>query len=588
MADDLDAQIDMAGTPQPLANVPPDVGPSPASANPLDSQLEQAVAPELQSAKYGTFPQQALTAAESAASVLSGGLSRGAEPIIGQAFNTHALDPEAQEARTKENPVSNIAGGIGGFASGVGVAGAIGSAGTLGSAALGLGEGLGSRAIAGAVKYGIEGALVQGTNEVGKLVTADPNQTLGTAAINMGLSGIIGGGIGGAAGGASALWSSKIAPKLSEALENASQKIAGDLNAPPPPVILDYLGRPINQPEISPDISAPPSAMDGTADHFKTAAKFGLGLLGPKGYLISKIPAAAAKAMALAGPFLKKAGELVGGGEAGELAATKFAATADQGANAEGFQAMANYIKATIKGENALSNGVKNLFEGGKAVLPTTLLPSDKDVEKLDKQLKELQGNSNPLFNVGDKVSHYMPDHGQAMAQTSATAVNYLNGLRPNIPKQNPLDTESKPTAAQNAPFKRALQIAQQPLMALDHVDKGTLLPQDVTTLKTVYPGLYSRMSDKIYNGLIEHIHNGNTVPYTTRIAMSIFLGRPLDSTMTQSSILAAQPQVQGSPSAQPQAKLVSPNHSMKNINKLAGAYATPEQAREASKAGKS
>lgn len=570
--DELDSQINSAaGTASPSARATAAEASPPAQS--IDDALNAAVAPELQSEKYGSLPQKALTGLESGASVVTGGLSRGIEPLIGEALGSDDLSPEAQDARSSENPLSHIAGGVAGFATGVGAAGLIGSAGTAGAAALGLGEGLGSRALASAVKYGIEGALFQGTNEVGKLITQDPSQTLGTAAINIGLSGLLSGAAGGATNVAANLFASKIAPKLSGALQNAGDAIAGDTS---PGAAAD--ATPISQAEVPQSLAEHLSDPKNLYKYTKVLAKHVI----PYGWLLDA-PETIQKAMTFAAPHLMKAAELMGGDEAANLSLMKFAANADQGANAQGLQAMTSYIRATIKGENALNSGVKNLFEAGKVVLPDSLKPSDKEISKLDDQLKDLQSNNSPLFNVGTDLSHYMPDHGSKMAETSVNAVNYLNSLRPQVIQASPLDTKTDPTSGQDLTFKRALAVAQQPLLALEHIDKGTILPQDIKTVQTLYPGLYSRLSDKLYHGLIDHIHDGGTVPYSQRVALSMFLARPLDSTMTPQSIMAAQPKPVAPPPG-PNAGDEPKNHSMKDITKLATAYATPEQAREAQK----
>ncbi len=82
---------------------------------------------------------------------------------------------------------------------------------------------------------------------------------------------------------------------------------------------------------------------------------------------------------------------------------------------------------------------------------------------------------------------------------------------------------------------------------------------------------------------MINAVNDETVIPYKTRIGLSMFLAQPMDSTMTPSGIMAAQPKA---PQQAPQAGTPQSNgpHSMKNINKLATSYLTPTQARESAR----
>lgn len=268
------------------------------------------------------------------------------------------------------------------------------------------------------------------------------------------------------------------------------------------------------------------------------------------------------------------------------LAAMNFLRTG-QAPEGEAFKSAVDYISQTIKGENLIGKATKGVFKAGEQVLPTKLIPDDKSREKLDKKLKELQTNQTPLFDVGGKTAHYLPEHGTAIASTAMNAVNYLNSLRPVPQKQSPLDSDPVVTKAQTAAFNKALDIAQQPLVVMEDIKNGTISASDIKTLHTVYPALYSRLSDKLNHHMIEAVNAKENIPYKTRMGVSLFLGQPLDSTLKSNSILAAQATfMRPSQQKDQQAKQQQgPGpHSMKGLAKLPAQYATPQQAREASK----
>lgn len=245
----------------------------------------------------------------------------------------------------------------------------------------------------------------------------------------------------------------------------------------------------------------------------------------------------------------------------------------------EGFKTMVDFIQHTIQGENALSKATKNVFKAGQEVFPKSMIPDDKDRKKLDKHLLELQKDPRGLFDIGGKTAHYLPDHGQALSQTATSAVTYLNSLRPSTDRAMPLDPLRKPSKAEESAYQNALTIAQQPLIVLDKVKKGQLTPQDVKHLTTLYPSLTRRLQQKVSEQMINTFHEKESIPYRTRLNLGLFLGQPLDSSMTAQSILSAQPKMGGGGKAQePEARA---KHSMTALNKLAASSMTPSQARQ-------
>jgi len=263
-----------------------------------------------------------------------------------------------------------------------------------------------------------------------------------------------------------------------------------------------------------------------------------------------------------------------------KLGLLKFLGSSQQ-IESEGFKAMVDFIHHTIRGENLVSQASKNVFKTGAQVLPQSVLPTEKDRKRLDKSLKALQTDQSSLLDVGGKTAQYLPEQGQSLAQTAANATNYLNSLRPATEKKNPLDSDIEPSSAQRASFNRALDIAQQPLLVLDAIKKGTVTVQDIQTMSTLYPSLYNKLSQKLGNDMMEHISKGQSVPYQTRLGLSLFMGQPLDSTMTPQAIQATQA-IHAIPPAggEPQPAPPKIKHGTAPLAKLPSMYMTPQQAR--------
>lgn len=253
----------------------------------------------------------------------------------------------------------------------------------------------------------------------------------------------------------------------------------------------------------------------------------------------------------------------------------------NKSSSAVGLRAATDFGISAAQGDSALTKGAKNIFKAGSQVLPESLLPSEKDKAKLNKLSLEAQTNPDKMLASDDKLQHYMPDHSQAMNQTMGQAITYLNSLRADTSRQSPLDSKPVVSTSQKASFDNALAIAQQPLIVLDKIKQGTLTATDISHVAAMYPSLYNGIKDKLTAAMTDHLAKGDSVPYRTRIGLSMFLAQPMDSTMQPASIIAAQltPPVQTQ--QVPQGKRSKGSPSSPALQKMANMYNTPSQARQ-------
>jgi hypothetical protein len=266
--------------------------------------------------------------------------------------------------------------------------------------------------------------------------------------------------------------------------------------------------------------------------------------------------------------------------DAARLGLLKFLGS-DVPVKAEGFKAMVDYIHHASEGHNLVTKGVANIFKAGREVLPQSAMPTAAALKNLDKALKVAQTDPDSLMQTGGDIGHYMPDHNMRLAQTATMAVNYVNNQRPNTSPQAPLDKEFPINSTDKARFNRILTIAQQPLVVLDGIQKGTITPHDVATIQNMYPDLYAGLQEKITNQMITVVSKKDVIPYTTRMGLSIFLAQPMDSTMMPASISSAQPLP---PPPPPDQQAPPPKHAMEGIDKLPKSYQTQGQSLESRK----
>lgn len=254
--------------------------------------------------------------------------------------------------------------------------------------------------------------------------------------------------------------------------------------------------------------------------------------------------------------------------------------------SANSFKGVAHLAAAQLSGSRDVDKNSKNIFTKE----PIKFKPIQKgDLIKLDEKVKSLGNDPEGVSKIGGSIGHYMPDHGNAIVSTASSAISYLNQNRPGDTQNNPLDMKIKPTASEQAIYNRKLQIAEQPAIALNHLKNGTLLPQDVDAIKSMYPALYEKYSSEISQNLIKHVQDNKPIPYAQRVSLNMFLGSgALDATMTpqgmQSILGSSGPATQMTMADKAHAGKKASGVELKQVDKMAKLYQTPLEARAVAK----
>lgn len=245
---------------------------------------------------------------------------------------------------------------------------------------------------------------------------------------------------------------------------------------------------------------------------------------------------------------------------------------------AEGRQAI-ELAQATVKGEKATNNAIKGIFNATKQ-MPANVIPIISARAKMDKLVQEAIKDPNKLVAMNDN-NNSIPAYSATMAASAARVVTYLSSIKPDQSPKSVLDSKLPPDPNKKAMYDRALDIANQPLVVLNGLKDARITPFDIMSLRSMYPNVYNKLSTKINQEIVESVHEGKEIPYKTRMGLSIFLGQPLDSTMTPEAIISAQPKPvpQDQSQRQPAGKPPSES-SMKGIDKLPNQYRTPGEAR--------
>ncbi len=286
-------------------------------------------------------------------------------------------------------------------------------------------------------------------------------------------------------------------------------------------------------------------------------------------------------------------GSLVGHPIMGALAGEKMLAPAitsiakplmETASHSEAFKGSLEYVLSVMKGERLLNKATQNFFKAGFEVLPPRMIPDMASREKLEKSI-EYASNPENAMKIGGNLGHYLPAHATAAGATAATAINHLKSLKPVKAQASPLDKPAPINKMKQQQYQRALSISQQPLMILQYAKNGTLQNQDISTLQQIYPNLHAKMVDQVYQNMVKTLADGHDIPYKQRQSLSLLMGKPMDSTLTTQSMQAimaanAPKTPQQAPQSQKKPSRATAN-SMQKTNKM---YATPDQARAASR----
>lgn len=246
-------------------------------------------------------------------------------------------------------------------------------------------------------------------------------------------------------------------------------------------------------------------------------------------------------------------------------------------------KALGEYINSSISGEKTLDRAAKAFLKSGE-IIPQHLMPNEKSRDRLKKHLESMNENPSSMINVGGNIGHYLPNHAAAAGTIAAVAQNYFNSLKPTQLVRSPLD--EKPPVDKMAEYKynRALDIAQQPLMVLQHAKNGTLQAQDLQTVGALYPSLRGQIASKLSTEMIDHVNAKKPIPYIERQMLSMLIGSPLDSTMTQAA--AQSIMISNSPAQQQAASQHGKPHkasgtTLTQINKVNSMLQTPLEQRQ-------
>lgn len=239
-----------------------------------------------------------------------------------------------------------------------------------------------------------------------------------------------------------------------------------------------------------------------------------------------------------------------------------------------------------------IESGVKNILSGaelakkssGKAAeLVVTGVDRGKNVavkddyEKKSNKIRIMAQNPEQtmtgLADATEALHEFAPQTATAFHTTIAKGVQFLDSKIPMSPGHYPMGSEFTPSKAEMQTFLSYYDMVESPLKVMDKIKLGLLTPNDMEVMSSVHQETYQKIQKQI---LLSHDPK-QKVSYQTKMMLSLFMGQPMDGSLTQESILTNQLAIAG-PSQQDQGMMPQATPARADKLDVAGRSMTPMQ----------
>jgi hypothetical protein len=241
--------------------------------------------------------------------------------------------------------------------------------------------------------------------------------------------------------------------------------------------------------------------------------------------------------------------------------------------------------KATQRMSASIEGGIGRMFTGAASKAVSGGSEAAINASNYTKMASDIRAHASDPQMLADAQakqtapwSRHAPEAAAEATGVSARATQLLASKLPPETTPGPFGGEYKPSPAELAAFNRTAAIIQNPSSILDKIARGTIHPDHIEALSTVYPALHKEMSMQIMDRMAQLTARGGKIPFQTRMGLALFLGGNLDPMLNPQSMqanqaairIAAQNENTGNvePSARPGSNLG-----------VAGRMATPMQA---------
>jgi hypothetical protein len=203
---------------------------------------------------------------------------------------------------------------------------------------------------------------------------------------------------------------------------------------------------------------------------------------------------------------------------------------------------MANVLKTVEKNNQTIVNSAKNIFSGTVKALPSAAIKMGAtDIKpEVFHQIQELSNDPEKLHAALETNSAGLDSHiPQISMNANLATVKAAHFLNSKIPGgiNKVLSGKYKPSRSENMKFNRYYNTVKMPTSVLKKIKFGMVMPEEMETLKTVYPQLLQQMQSSVMEQLAEHLADKKALPYQTKLGLSTFLEQDLVNSLDSQSM---------------------------------------------------
>ncbi len=185
--------------------------------------------------------------------------------------------------------------------------------------------------------------------------------------------------------------------------------------------------------------------------------------------------------------------------------------------------------------DRSINSGAADLVKGTiqaaqqRAGRVAAQLTKSEFIEHTD-QIRSLANNPEALADkLSDATANmypHAPKTSDALHLATSAAVGFLASKVPQHQQQGPLASKWEPSAAEIAKYARYKNAVENPLSVLAHAKAGSVSPEEIETLQTVYPKLLEKLRSTVLEKITDR---SEPIPYQQRQTLSMLMGQDLD-----------------------------------------------------------
>lgn len=246
------------------------------------------------------------------------------------------------------------------------------------------------------------------------------------------------------------------------------------------------------------------------------------------------------------------------------------------GANLSGvFTKLKSIGEIVNKATSSIDSGTKSIFSNNTARAISYGLAgmAEKKYTKNSERIQELIDHPEKLTDHLEKttsaITEAAPNISSGLHSTILRGVQFLSSKIPKPANELPLNASWSPTPSQKAKFNKYYNAVNDPISILKQIKSGLVSNEAMEALQVVHPELLQDMRLSV----ISHLNpkKARNLNYSTKIALSKFLGQPLESGMMPQVISANQAALAMPSTSQPQQPVKTRKSSVSGLSKLDG-----------------